>query len=259
MGQAGVNQVDDVDPYLSWACELQARGLAFNTEDDAVHLANVLVEQSRNYLAGHNLTAGERYIAGDGVIKIQLRARGHSGDFPFVLVAAAYKSTKAPKPFHERTVATDNDNVDIHAQHNLMFVWTGDPAKCPEKIIPSVVWFEILDEGDYVGMYPETLSLDDIINLDDFPAKREVNLLCGDRIQHQSAAVNGLIEGVPEVIQGVRCGGAEVAGNLAFKADFIDILTRVRVSLNEWECSANFVEGQPLRCEIGVVFFGPLN
>ena len=259
--QASTDFSEGKDPYLDWALDLKARGLAFETKDDALNLADVLVQKSRNYLSGHNLTAGERYVAGSAVIKIQLRPEGHASDFPLILVAATDKSSPlaAPKALDNMDIVGSGMDLDVHAEHDLMLVWAGNPAKCPQKVVPSKVWLERLHIGDDVRVNAEALCLDDIIDVPYILANREVYLFDGARVQNGAACMDGLVKSVPQVVQGVGGGGSDVPWDLTFEANFVDILSRLKIRFSEWECSAYIEEGLPLGCEVGIVFFSPVN
>ena len=180
--QAGANFLEGQDPYLRWALDLKARGLAFDTEDDAVDHFKKVLEEFDRFCTGVNKRPGvakayaengayiravlnvgpwsEDGVGEDALIIVPVGAIPHNLDATSRAVinsdANAINGTDAT---HYNTIARKG-----HRLKNAMNLLVPEMVEDPNGILPAIVRFETDQiradrEGDLGSLVTVKVSL----------------------------------------------------------------------------------------------------
>lgn len=231
--------------------------LRFETEDDAINFARQQVEHSQDWLASNNLCCAKRYEDGRLDIAVHLTARKYARKFQLVLSAIPNIPMKDPGSNFVPESAGQQGQFGLKS--HLMLVWSDKTGKRPQKVIPSTVRLEVLDEAlQFNGdMFPRSLLLKDLLEVRRILGKREIavhlaaaNLHCG--------SVDCLIKGVSEIVKGVRCDGTEIVGDIPIdQSDLQHLVSCLRIALFDHDLTASLEEGVTSIFELDNVFFSP--
>ncbi len=147
-------------------------------------------------------------------------------------------------------MALDVGKVQTHLKYNLVFVGTSKPAQFVEEIIASTVWCKAFQEWEKFGIKRLTLFPEDIFFPDHlrWPYWEIVVALLTSKF-HRSA-VYRLIQRVAKVVERVGSHHTQRAWNSVSYAIFENLLSRLSIELNDWECDACVNKSGTLRIQL---------
>jgi hypothetical protein len=117
-----------------------------------------------------------------------------------------------------------------------------------EKVVPTRVWLESFEKRVQDARDALALILDESIKVRSVLREREIVTVVSSELEGR--AVDGLVERMSQIVEGIRREHAEAARHFLGEAQLADTLSRLRVTLLDWDCLASADESLESRIEI---------
>lgn len=239
--------------------------------DDPVDKMRRLMEKWENRLTLDNLRLGERYLKGEIQLNVHLCVPGSAADARDFCAVFRYaditgRVTKqvgigASRLVDRCPADADPEPFQPQARHEQEFVLVENVQLMdrPEVIVPSWVWFGLVDE------YYRTRS-------DSLFSSTRVGSVFGKSFikgvlmaPHDDSSVRlnepagEVIKGRMQVVYGVPDDAREAGGDLPVTLEPNDMCARLRIYIGHDSIRAGFAEGFDRACHITDVVFGPFD
>jgi hypothetical protein len=117
--------------------------LQFYSHNDAIRYANQLVEDSKHWLAVHNVNLCECYENLDLEVDLKLRSMPEMGDYHLIFRAVPLGREAERNNFTKISLVKGAvSGSDSDWDDDFMFVGITKLVQSPKKIIPSFVWLK---------------------------------------------------------------------------------------------------------------------
>jgi hypothetical protein len=187
--------------------------------------------------------------------------KGGAGEYQLVFFAVPDPRARKQISARVHAVGVECDVFDISAKADKlpMFVRVAEFVKSPEKVISSFVWLERGHRSrdlraDLLAESPHIL-----IKIRERRAEGEAHSLKIDRgVLSPRAGADGLVESVPQIVEGVGGDGEEVSGDGLPHLRLSDIVAGIRVEL--YNCGMGVVveEGLTSQAKFVAMFASPI-
>ena len=215
----------------------------------------------------------EHYINGDFYILVFFRIRGIDIEY------CAYLQREHPAPGANVKIGNVASHVlpsCTHVHSNIqraqasrgskqepVFVSIVEGVESPKNVIPSLVWFDVLDEVDSLIFHSLYLSSEGSLVLfgrRDFIENRESAFVnWGTRTVRANERAGQVIERTPKVLENIATDYRESHGNGVGFNDGVNELSRLRITLSSDFIRLGLPEGVESRLELYQVLIGPLD
>jgi hypothetical protein len=132
----------------------------------------------------------------------------------------------------------------------------------PERVIPSLVWFDRAD--NVYRVFPHSIYFSSEHFLFMWGGKRlvedwESGLICDRAAIHGNETAGQIVKGTPQILENISSNQAQLDRDDQILSQAIDSLSRVRVSLYDEAVGARIYEAEQRDLEIMEVFVGPFD
>jgi len=233
--------------------------LRFDSQDDALNFARDLVQRSSDFLAAQSLNVVKCYVHGQCNIAVELRSMRDSEVFQLVFSSIpAISDELNPISTNENTIADLKiGSSPVLDRSNDGSVRVGVPYLVQTKHQPiySLVRAECYKERvDFRRNALESgTSFELTLNGSGSITDRKCRVLRVAAVEGEGAGVNSVIQGVSEIGGGILDDGVQSSGRLPSDTDLVNILSSLRIVLNDAGVCLTFVEPYDFRYHVANV------
>jgi len=178
---------------------LQPSALRFDTQEDALNFAAKLVEDSKHWLAVHNLNIVKRYKEAELEIVLVCRFDSESEKFHLVLSSIPDMGSGHLKESCSLDASGPANHASPDGNNVFMLIPVTNFVECPQEVIASQVRLESTKERLHffrqVLGSPETIG-----HLSGTSSERECSILRIDFASSDRYSVSGIVESVPKIL-----------------------------------------------------------
>jgi hypothetical protein len=218
--------------------QIDSESLQFDSPDDAIHYAKQCVENSKHWLAVHNVNLCECYENLYLEVDLIVRSMSEMGDYHLIFRAVPLGWEAEGNNFTKISLVKGAvSGSDSDWNDDFMFVGITKLVQSPKKIIPSLVWLkrnhQVKDFFRNVLGWPfySTLHFGEVV------PEGELSL-AGAMPSGQSNGISGLIETGAQAIYGVKGDPSQCVWHRLSELDLVKILRCIRISFSD--CGVGF-------------------
>jgi hypothetical protein len=217
----------------------EAAALSFGSHQDVLDDVAHLVEDANKRLAANNLNALDRYVKGEVAAYIGARQRRSERQYHFVFrcvpaegVVLKVANSGIPPTMLDVQVDGCRSSADRKGNERQMLFSVRDLIESPKDIIASFVSLEPFKKRTDLRWQILASPSHHINEIHIGIAEGESNMVCGPS-GSDGSGVSALVQDGAEIVSGVEENAGEFVGQLALKLDFVDMLRRIRLFIND--------------------------
>lgn len=135
--------------------------------------------------------------------------------------------------------------ASIEVYHDTVFVWPGFGAEEAEEWIPSNIRLQSFDFVQKLGRNAFAIPFDYLIQVRCIVSNRKIStILLGTEFER--CAINGLVQGMPHVINAIRRRQAKILRYLREDSKLENTFKCLRIEHFHWDAKATLVKRPPL-------------
>jgi hypothetical protein len=225
--------------------------LRFRTRDDTLDFLHHVSEDGDNWLAANNINFAERYEKGEVVVVLELSAGAHLSQYHLIFSAVPPKGARVGylrRPCDETTPAGDLKERNADLNQGLVFCHIAALVQCPNKVVPSFVWFEPAKERQDIrrNIFAASPTYNIRFKLCGAVGNRKVRILGIRSPSQRRANVAHLIQRRAQSLKNLHGERRKLGRNALNKLALVNCANSVRVSLFNASVGVSFEEfGNP--------------
>lgn len=242
------------DPKPSGGGSQESGRLHFDSPEDAANFVRDFVKRGDRLPPRKDLNISEEYIEGRADVVLQMCMRSadqaHVFDLVFCRVPPAKPDAPLPNMTSDQTDATVNGGGAQRDRH-AMRLDVSYAVKTPQGLIPSLVWAEPFNERADCRGNADDFLVQFLMDADGVVGERKAGVV-GRRAgpNRNSAGINGMIESVAQVGEGILGNSSELARQARCQADLVNILSSISVEVDHAGIWLSLKESLDPRVEI---------
>jgi hypothetical protein len=229
----------------------KSAALCFRTQNDALNFASHVCKDGHDWLAANNLNFAKRYEKGECVVVLKLSAGPDLPQYDLIFFAVPPEGTwvgNLRRAFNKPATTLNLVQGDAKLNQGLMLRCITRSVQCPNKIIPSFVWFEAAKKRQDIRRNIFATSATNNIRFKFVGAvgNRKVRTLRIRSTAHHRANVPHLIERGTKPLNYLRSESRKLGRDALNELAFVNCANSVRINLLDASVGVSFKEfGNP--------------
>lgn len=232
----------------------------FNSRHDAMHFAEVSVQNGRNWLAAHNIRITDDYLKGNVELHLDVAATSNSSKFKLISSVIPFVDTDSTRTFDIKAFSMEPGAGSIcRNSDNSSMLFPSKSCKGPQKTIASEIRIEPSNERAQVWVNGFAVVPNFKLKVLWVFPEREIDILSASGSEHQGSIAGGLVKRVAQIVYNSVDLNSEGWGNWLIKSELYDFLAGLRIELLDNLVLAHLDKDVASRFDISNVFLSGID
>ena|ERR1039458_209918 len=237
----------------------QTTALRFDSQQDALDFAAQGVEDSKHWLAAHNLDFVKRYENSEIEIVVEVHRGVEGQEHHLVFCSIPNVAIRHTEVTKTSNINAGADNSRIHRDQHFMLIRDAYFVECPEKVIAS--WVRLEAAKERVDLWRDILGpAQSICHLTDTPSEREGSELWVNTTESDGDGIARVVESIPKILDDVSSDLGKGRWENFSQLELVNLMVGIiRVRLHDSFVGTITTKVGDFPLKIGKVFLSPCN